>query len=58
MLAILQAGETVTPAGRGAATVIELHSSGTAVDDALVEILARAMRARGGDPRALNIRVV
>lgn len=56
--AILQAGETVLPTqSGGAAFVIELHSGGTAFDDALVEILAGAMRARGGDPAALNIDV-
>jgi hypothetical protein len=44
MLAILQAGERVTPAGGGGATVIEIHSGGSRLDDLLVEILSRAIR--------------
>ncbi len=48
MLAILQAGERVTPAG-GGAVVLELRSSGARVDDLLVEILARAVKGRGGN---------
>lgn len=48
MLAILQAGETVTPAGQAGA-VIEIRSGGTTLDDALVEILSRAVRVRGGN---------
>lgn len=52
MMAVLQAGERVTPAG-GSAMVLELRSSGTRVDDLLVEILARAIKGRGG-----NVQVV
>lgn len=48
-LALLQSGERVSPAGRGGGAVIEIRSGGTALDDALVEILARAVSARGGD---------
>ena len=48
MLAILQAGETVTPAGQSAMS-IEIHSGGSSLDDALVEILSGAIRARGGN---------
>lgn len=48
MLAILQAGEKVTPAGQGAATVLEIHSGGSRLDDLLVEILSNAVRVRGG----------
>jgi hypothetical protein len=49
VLAILQAGETVSPAGSDGRTVLELRSSGSEVDDALVTILARAVRKRGGN---------
>ncbi len=50
MMAILQAGERVIPAkDNGRATVLEIHSGGTALDDLLVEILSRAVRGRGGD---------
>lgn len=50
MLAVLQAGERVTPAGRsGGATVLEVHSGGSRLDDVLVEVLARAVRVRGGN---------
>ncbi len=50
-LAILQAGETVTPAGAAPALVI--RSGGAALDDLLVEVLSRAVRDRGG-----NVQVV
>ena len=49
MLAILQAGEQVTPAGADTRTVIELRSGGTAFDDMLLEVLARAIGRRGGN---------
>ncbi len=49
MLAMLQAGERVTPAGRSGPMVLELRSSGARVDDLLVEILARAIKGRGGN---------
>ncbi|MGH6690702.1 MAG: hypothetical protein ACREF4_08495, partial [Gammaproteobacteria bacterium] len=53
-MAILTAGEQVTPAGRaGDRMVIELRSSGNAVDDLLVEVLRRAIRVQGG-----NVQVV
>jgi hypothetical protein len=49
-MAVLQAGETVTPAGgRSTAAVIEIRSGGSALDDALVELLSRAVRRRGGN---------
>lgn len=35
--------------GGGGTAVIELHSSGNRVDDLLVEILRRSIRAKGGD---------
>lgn len=49
MLAILQAGETVIPASGSGRTVLEIRSGGSSFDDALVELLARAVRVRGGD---------
>jgi phage-related protein len=49
MLAVLQAGERVIPAGGGARTVIEIRSGGARLDDLLVEVLSRAVRARGGN---------
>lgn len=49
MLAVLQAGETVTPAGRTPATVIEVRSGGSRLDDLLVELLRRAIRGAGGN---------
>ena len=42
------AGERVTPRGGGEPIVIELRSSGTALDDALLELLAGAIRRAGG----------
>jgi phage-related protein len=53
MLAVLQAGERVTPAGQSSTTVLELRSSGNRVDDMLVELLADAIGRRGG-----NVQVV
>lgn len=53
MLAILESGERVTPAGASDRVVLELRSSGTRLDDALVEILRRAIRVKGG-----NVQVV
>jgi hypothetical protein len=49
MLAILEAGEQITPAGDAPRTVIEIRSGGSDFDDMLVELLARAIGARGGD---------
>ncbi|HEY9413210.1 MAG TPA: hypothetical protein VIQ30_00495 [Pseudonocardia sp.] len=45
------AGEEVVPRGQagGGAMVLEVHSGGTRLDDLLVEILARAVRVRGGN---------
>jgi phage-related protein len=49
-LALLQAGERVTPAGRsGEAAVIQIHSGGSRLDDLLVEVLRRSIRTQGGD---------
>jgi hypothetical protein len=53
VLAILQAGERVTPAAGGSPTVIELRSDGTALGELLVDVLARTIGTRGG-----NVQVV
>jgi hypothetical protein len=54
MVAILQAGERVTPPGASSdRTVIELRSSGSRIDELLIELLARAIGDRGG-----NVQVV
>jgi len=48
-LAILQAGEEVrTPAQQGDGMTLVINSGGTALDDLLVEVLSKAVRARGG----------
>jgi phage-related protein len=53
-LAVLRAGERITPAGRSAEPArIEIRSAGSRLDDLLVEILAKAVRTRGG-----NVQVV
>ena len=49
MLAILEAGETITPAGAEQRTVIEIRSGGSQFDQMLVEILAKAIANRGGN---------
>jgi hypothetical protein len=55
VLAVLQAGETVTPAGRGGGgTTLVLQSGGSALDDAIIEIIARAVRRSG--PAVINVR--
>lgn len=49
-LAILEAGERVIPANQAnAPLMIHISSGGSRLDDLLVEILARAIRVRGGD---------
>jgi hypothetical protein len=58
-MALVRGGETIgasTPSG-GRLT-LEFVSGGTAFEDAIIEIIAKGMRVRGGDPSALNIRVV
>lgn len=49
VLAVLQAGETVSPVTSGGNTVIEIRSGGSQLDDLLVEVLAKAVRRRGGN---------
>ncbi|MFI6763856.1 hypothetical protein ACIBF5_32510 [Micromonospora sp. NPDC050417] len=54
VLALLQAGERITPAGRnGEPTVLVIQSSGSKLDDLLVELLRGAVKRRGG-----NVQVV
>jgi len=50
-LAYLMAGERITPVGGrgGGSTVIEIRSSGSKLDDMLVEILRGAIRVKGGN---------
>lgn len=50
VMAILQAGEKVTPAGQSGAVVLEVHSDGGRFSGLLVEVLKEAIRVRGGDP--------
>lgn len=49
-LALLQAGERVIPRHQAREPMrIEIHSGGTQLDELLVNVLARAIRTRGGD---------
>jgi len=49
-LAMLMAGERVSPVGHGGGGgVLEIRSSGSRVDDMLLELLRGAIRSRGGD---------
>lgn len=48
VLTLLQAGEHVSAAGAPAA-VLQLRSSGAALDDLLIDVLGRAIRNRGGN---------
>jgi len=50
MVAVLQAGETITPPGQASKPApIVIQSDGTRIGDALVDILAEAIGRRGGD---------
>jgi hypothetical protein len=49
MLAVLQAGERVSPRGASDKTVIEVRSSGSDVDDLIAMIIERVVDRRGGD---------
>jgi phage-related protein len=52
------AGERVlSPADRGGGGQITIGSDGSRLGDALVDLLADAMRGRGGEPAALGIRL-
>jgi hypothetical protein len=50
-LAMLQAGERVVSAsgGTGQSVVLEIRSDGTAMGDALTDLLSKAVRRQGGD---------
>lgn len=48
-LAVLQAGERISPATSSGGMVLEIRSGGSQLDDLLVEILSRAVRRRGGN---------
>lgn len=55
MVAVLQAGETVIPAGAGGGGwTLLIKSGGSKLDDAIVEIIARAVRRSG--PGVINVR--
>lgn len=49
VLAVLQAGETVTSAAGRAGTTLTIDSAGARLDDLLVEVLRRAITVRGGN---------
>jgi len=49
ILAVLQAGETVTPAGQSNNVVLEIRSSGRDTDDFLTMMISRAVKVRGGN---------
>lgn len=51
------AGETVSPTG-GAGGQIVIRGDGSQVAGALVDLIARGMENRGGDPAALGIKLV
>jgi hypothetical protein len=48
-LAVLQAGEVVSPAGGGGGMTLTIESGGSRLDDLLVEVLQRAVARRGGN---------
>jgi phage-related protein len=52
-LALLQAGERITPAGRSTGGTIVIRSGGSKLDDLLLEILRKSIRVQGG-----NVQVV
>lgn len=47
--ATASSGPALAGSGGGGRVVLELHSSGSAMDDFLVDLLRRAVRVRGGD---------
>lgn len=49
MLAIVRAGERITPNGGSQPMTLRLESDGSRIGDLLVEILANAVRVRGGN---------
>lgn len=60
VLAILQAGETIgspSASGAGGGGHLTIGSDGSRLGDLLVEVLASAVRGKGGDPGVLGIRI-
>lgn len=55
VLGVLQGGERVQPLGSESGGSITIDSAGSRLDDAIVEIIARAVRRRG--PRAIGLKV-
>lgn len=53
VLAMLQAGETISSAASSAAQTIVVYVAGTRVGEALVDPLRNAVRGRGGDVQAV-----
>jgi hypothetical protein len=47
VMAVLQAGERVSPASSGGNLVLEVHSNGTSFGDAITEVVLRTLRGRG-----------
>lgn len=52
-LALLQAGERITPAGQSSGMTLVIKSGGSRLDDLLVELLRKAIRAQGGNVQAV-----
>ena len=48
-LSVIRAGERITPSGSSEPMKLVIQSGGSKLDDALVEILSRAIRVRGGN---------
>lgn len=59
VVTLLQAGEEVSSraSAGGGAEVVPIGSDGSRLGDALIELIQQAMDRRGGDPRALGVRV-
>lgn len=53
VLAVLQAGETVTPAGQGGGMSLTIGSDGSRVGDLLVWVLKKAIKEQGGNVQAV-----
>ncbi|MET8150254.1 hypothetical protein ACIBSW_13185 [Actinoplanes sp. NPDC049668] len=56
-LALLQAGETITPAGSSSGGRAPVYVTGDGFVDALIRVLADRVTERGGSPRVLGITV-
>lgn len=58
VLTILQAGEKVSSiASRGGGEPVLLGSDGSQLGDLLIDLIAKSMKRRGGDPEAMGIRI-